>query len=158
YINSDVILNRASVENSRLALAGGMRYRLLVVPDEFDQLSVPLVRKLSELVKAGVTLVEPRIKNSPSLADKSASTELQALALALWGSDNTAQGSHNFGKGKVYWGTPLDSVLADERVDRDFAFDPPMNVVPYDYPSPKTPAEVVWNHRRTSDSDIYFVA
>ncbi len=70
YVNSDIILNRATVEAGNLALASGMRYRVLVVPDEFDQLSVPLVRKLSELVKAGATLVAPRVKNSPSLADK----------------------------------------------------------------------------------------
>jgi len=135
-----------------------MQYRVLVVPDEFDQLSVPLVRKLSELVNAGVTLVGPRVKNSPSLADKGASSELQALALALWGSDTATHGSHIFGKGKVYLGTPLETVLAAEHVDPDFAFEPPTNVVPYDYPSPKTSAEIVWNHRRTSGNDIYFVA
>jgi hypothetical protein len=135
-----------------------MRYRVLVVPDEFDQLSVPFVRKLSELVKAGATLLAPRATNSPSLADKDSSSELQALILALWGSDNAAHGSHTFGKGKVYWGTSLETVLAAEHVDPDFTFEPPANVVPYDYPSPKTSAEVVWNHRRTSDNDIYFVA
>ena len=30
--------------------------------------------------------------------------------------------------------------------------------MPYDYPSPKTNAEIVWNHRSTSDKEIYFVA
>jgi hypothetical protein len=158
YINSDVILNRATVESGNLALASGMRYRVLVVPDEFDQLSVPLLRKLSELVKAGATLVAPRVKNSPSLADRGAASELQDMAAALWGSDKAAQGSHIFGKGKVYWGVSLEAVLAAEHVDPDFAFDPPTNVVAYDYPSPKTSAEVVWSHRRTSDTDIYFVA
>jgi hypothetical protein len=37
-------------------------------------------------------------------------------------------------------------------------FDPQTNVVPYDYPSPKTDAEVVWYHRSVANSDIYFVA
>jgi len=158
YVNSDIILNRTTVEAGNLALASGMRYRVLVVPDEFDQLSVPFVRKLSKLVKAGATLLAPRATNSPSLADKDSSSELQALILALWGSDNAAHGSHTFGKGKVYWGTSLETVLAAEHVEPDFTFEPPANVVPYDYPSPKTSAEVVWNHRRTSDNDIYFVA
>jgi hypothetical protein len=158
YLNSDIILNRATVDKGALVLASGIHYRVLVVPDEFDQLSVPLVRKLSELVKAGATVVAPRVKNSPSLADRGSSSELQALSLALWGPDMAAQGSHNFGKGKVYWGTPLETVLAVEHVDPDFAYDPPTNVVPYDYPSPKTNDEVVWNHRRTSQNDIYFVA
>ena len=158
YVNSDILLNRATVESGNLTLASGMRYRVLVVPDEFDQLSVPLVRKLSELVKAGVILVAPRVKYSPSLADKESSSELQTLAVELWSSDTTESGLHNFGKGKVYWGTSLETVLTAEHVDPDFTFDPPRNIVPYDYPSPKTNWEVVWNHRRTSDNDIYFVA
>jgi hypothetical protein len=158
YVNSDILLHRATVESGNLALASGMRYRVLVVPDEFDQLSVALVRKLSELVRAGAILVAPRVEYSPSLADKASSSELQTLAVALWGSDTSASGSHNFGKGKVYWGISLEAVLAAEHVDPDLTFDQPMNVVPYDYPSPKTNAEVVWNHRRTADNDIYFVA
>jgi hypothetical protein len=158
YVNSDIILNHASVVNGDLALSGGSYYRVLVIPDEFDRLSIPLVRKLSELVKAGATVVAPRVKDSPSLADKGASSELRALSVALWGSDVAAQGAHAFGKGKIYWGTPLPAVLAALHVDPDFTFDPPKNVTPYDYPSPKTSAEVVWNHRRAEDNDIYFVA
>ncbi len=158
YINSDILLNRATVENGNLSLSSGMHYRVLVVPDEFDQLTVPLVRKLAELVKAGATLVAPRVKNSPSLADKGASRELQVLEVSLWGTDTSSHGSHTLGKGKVYWGTSLEKVLSAEHIQPDLVFDFPANVVAYDYPSPKTSAEVVWNHRRDSDSDIYFVA
>ncbi len=158
FVNSDILLNQSAVEKGDLVLTSGMHYRVLVVPDEFDQLSVPLVRKLAGLVKAGATLVSPRVKDSPSLADKGASSELKTLALALWGPDTAAHGSHKFGQGKVYWGTPLETVLADAHVDPDLTFDPPTNVTPYDYPSPKTDAEVVWNHRSHSGNDIYFVA
>ena len=139
YVNSDIVLNHATVDGRDLTLTSGMHYRVLVVPDEFDQLSVALVRRISELVKAGATVLAPRVKISPSLADNGRSSELPALALALWGSDTAAHGSHNFGRGKIYWGTPLESVLADEHVDPDFTFDSPKNVVPYDYPSPRRP-------------------
>jgi hypothetical protein len=158
YVNSDVLLNRATVTNGDLVLSGGMHYRVLVIPDEFDQLSVQLVRKLSELVKAGATVVASPVKDSPSLADKGFVSELRALSLALWGSDIASPGTHTFGKGKIYWGAPLETVLAAQQVDPDFTFDPPTSVTPYDYPSPKTRAEVVWNHRRIADKDIYFVA
>jgi hypothetical protein len=158
YVNSDVILNHATVDNGDLVLSSGMRYRVLVIPDEFDQLSIPLVRMLSELVRAGATMVAPRAKASPSLADKGASSELHDLSVALWGSDASPHGAHVFGRGKIYWGTPLKVVLAAAHVDPDLTFDPPKNVTPYDYPSPKTSAEVVWNHRRVGDKDIYFVA
>ena len=158
YVNFDVLMNHASVDNGDLVLSSDMRYRVLVIPDEFDQLSVPLVRKISELVKAGATVVAPRAKNSPSLSDKAASATFRALSDSLWGSDTSSSGSHRSDKGKIYWGTSLDAVLAGRNVDQDFAYDPPTDVVPYDYPSPKTSAEVVWNHRRVDDKEIYFVA
>lgn len=158
YVNSDVILNHATVDHGDLVLSGGMHYRVLVIPDEFDELSIPLVRKLSELVNAGATVVAPRVKASPSLADRAASPELHDLSAAVWGSDANPCGSHTFGRGMIYWGTPLETVLAAARIDPDFTFDPPTHVAPYDYPSPRTADEVVWNHRRLEDKDIYFVA
>jgi alpha-L-rhamnosidase/Glycosyl hydrolases family 2, sugar binding domain len=158
FVNSDILLNHESVEDGDLSLSSGMHYRVLVIPDEFDHLSLPLVRKLSELVKAGATVVAPRVVDSPSLADKEVSSELRGLSLTLWGSDVTPRGSHVFGKGKIYWGIPIDTVLAAVHVHPDLSFNAPTNVIPYDYPSPKTAAEVVWNHRRVQDTDLYFVA
>ena len=158
YVNSDIILNYATVDKGELTLKSGMRYLLLVVPDEFNQLSVPLVRKLSDLVKAGAKVLAPRVTGSPSLADDNSSAELKKLSLDLWGSDNTSQGSNQFGKGKIYWGTPVETILAAQHVTSDFTYEPPTDVASYDYPSPKTSAEIVWNHRRTPDKDIYFVA
>jgi hypothetical protein len=146
------------VDKGELTLKSGMRYLLLVVPDEFNQLSVPLVRKLSDLVKAGATVLAPRVTGSPSLADDNLSAELKKLSLDLWGSDISSQGSNQFGKGKIYWGTSVETILAAQHVTSDFTYEPPTDVAPYDYPSPKTSAEIVWNHRRTSDKDIYFVA
>jgi len=158
YVNSDVLMNRAAVDNGDLVLSSGTHYRVLVIPDEFDQLSVPLVRKLFELVKAGATVIAPRAKSSPSLSDKTASAELRSLSDSLWGSDTPSPGSHRAGQGRIYWGTSLEAVLAARNVDKDFAYDPPTNVVFYDYPSPKTADEIVWNHRRVDDKEIYFVA
>jgi alpha-L-rhamnosidase len=158
YVNADILLNHASVDQGELTLTGGMRYRLLVVPDEFNQLTLPMVRKFSELVNAGATVIAPRVIGSPSLADANSSAELKKLSLALWGSDTTVRGYNKFGKGKIYWGTSVEDVLAADHISPDFTYDPPTDVLPYDYPSPKTSAEIVWNHRRTPDKEIYFVA
>ncbi len=158
YVNADILLNRMVVDQSELVLANGMHYRLLVVPDEFNQLSVPVVQKLSELVKAGAIVIAPRVIGSPSLADVDSAAEIKKLSLALWGSGASSRGSKKVGKGTIYWGTSVEDVLSAERVSPDFSYDPPTDVVPYDYPSPKTSAEIVWNHRRTSDKEIYFVA
>jgi alpha-L-rhamnosidase len=158
FVNADILLNHAVVDQGELALDSGMRYRLLVVPDEFNQLSVPLLRKLSDLVNAGAIVIAPRVIGSPSLADENSSAELQKLSVELWGPGGSAHGSNKVGRGTIYWGTSVEDVLAAEHVTPDFTYDPPTDIVPYDYPSPKTSAEIVWNHRRTSDKEIYFVA
>jgi hypothetical protein len=158
FVNADILLNHASAQQGELTLTGGMRYRLLVVPDEFNQLTLPMVQKLSELVNAGATVIAPRVIGSPSLTDANSQAELEKLSLVLWGPNTTAHGSNKFGKGTIYWGTPVEDVLAAERVSPDLTYASPTDVVPYDYPSPKTSAEIVWNHRRTSDKEIYFVA
>lgn len=158
FVNADILLNHSAVDQGELTLTSGMRYRILVVPEEFDQLTFPMVQKLSDLVSAGATVIAPRAIGSPSLADASSSAALKKLSLALWASGPSAQGSNKFGKGTIYWGTSVAEVLAKERLSPDFSYETPTDVVSYDYPSPKTSAEIVWNHRRTPDKDIYFVA
>ena len=54
WINADVLLNRMSVAQGRLVLPGGMNYGLLVLPDYVDQVTLPLLRKLRDLVSAGL--------------------------------------------------------------------------------------------------------
>lgn len=158
YLNSDVLLNQSSASSGRLALKSGMEYRVLVVPDEFTKLTLPMLRKLGELIEAGAIVSAPRVTGSPSLADRDGAPKLQQLVKAIWGEQTGAKGSHAYGKGRIFWGTPLDEVMEHEKVDRDFSSDAPTDVVEYDYPSPKAATDVVWDHRRTVGEEIYFVA
>jgi hypothetical protein len=158
FINSDILLHHASVSANQFALDGGMRYRVLVIPDEMTSLSLPMVRKLAELVKAGAILVAPRVVATPSLSGFSHAAELHALAGEIWGADTASSGSHSFGKGKVYWGTSLEQVFADQGILPDFTFEPPKVTSDYIYPLPKATDEIVWAHRQTPDADAYFVA
>ena len=49
----------ASVKGGRLAFPSGMSYRVLVLP-RFDTMTPPLLRKVSELVQASLTVVGAR--------------------------------------------------------------------------------------------------
>lgn len=148
WVNADVILNRMSVKDGRLVLPDGMSYQALVVPDYVNQLTLPLLRKLRDMVRAGATLVAPRPAGSPSLADQPNDAEFHSIATELWGSiDGDRTKERACGKGKVSWGVPLDQFLAGEKNPPDF-----------EYNRPEVDSALAWIHRRDGASHIYFVA
>ena len=145
YVNTDVLLHRMTVQpDASIAVEGGMRYRALVLP-EIDRMTVPVARKLHEMVAAGATIVGPRPKLSPSLADyPTADGEVQALAMDVWGdADGISVLHHDFGKGRVFWNEPLEGVLAALKAGKDFDCGA---------------CNVAWIHRLAGNADIYFVA
>ena len=148
WVNADVILNRMSVENGLLALPSGMTYRALVLPSYVNQITLPLLRKLRDLVSAGGIVIAPRPFGSPSLADEANEAEFRSIVNEVWGSiDGMGVREHAYGKGKVFWGKPVDEVLVGENTQPDL-----------EYNRPAFDSELVWIHRHDTDSDIYFVA
>jgi hypothetical protein len=148
FVNTDVLLNRMSAApDGTLALPGGMSYRVLVLP-ETDRMTLPVLRKIHELVEAGATVAGPRPAHSPSLAGyPAADREIQALADDLWGdADGVTLLQHSYGKGRVFWGKPLPEVLASLKVEKDFDASLPLD------------AKLAWIHRSAADAEIYFVA
>jgi hypothetical protein len=148
WVNAEVILGRMKYEGGALQLPGGARYRALVLPADVTELTVPMVKKLRQLVDAGAILIAPRPTGSPSLADGAAGDDsVQAIAGALWGDiDGQTVTSHEYGLGKVYWGVPVADVLAAERIPPDVTI------------KGANDAKLAWIHRRTPDADLWFVA
>ena len=147
YVNTDVLLNRMSVDAAgRIVLPDGMSYRVLVLP-ETDRMTLPVLRKLRELIAGGATVLGPRPVKSPSLAGyPQTDIELQAIANELWGdTDGISRTKHSFGKGQVVWGQALAEVLAGLRLAKDVESSRVLD------------GSVPWIHRRTGDADIYFV-
>jgi hypothetical protein len=134
-------LQRMTVRDGRLVLPGGMSYRALVLPRS-DRMSLPMLRHLRELVRAGATVIGPRPAKSPSLADgPTADATLEAIARELWGDDSTPRGTaHAFGTGRIGENLPLASALG---VPPDFACDA---------------AALQFIHRRDGDTDLYFLS
>jgi (4-O-methyl)-D-glucuronate---lignin esterase len=148
WINADVLLNRMTVENGRLVLPSGMSYRLLVLPDYVNQVTLAVLRKLRDLVSAGATVLAPRPTGSPSLSDSGHEGEFRSIVNEVWGSvDGMGVREHVYGKGKMYWGRTPEEVLTAEKILPDF-----------EYTRPEFDSELVWIHRRDGDMDLYFVA
>src|ERR1035437_2940151 len=55
----EVRLTRMTVRGGHIVLPDGMSYRVLVLPDR-SGISLPVLRKLKELVKAGATVIGPK--------------------------------------------------------------------------------------------------
>jgi len=148
WLNTEILL-KASVRDGRIFLPGGMSYALLVLPDDVDRLTLPVLHKLRDLVADGAFVVAPRPNGSPSLTGYPASdAELRVVANDLWGPiDGKSVNEHAYGNGKVYWGKPLSEVLVELKRQADF-----------EHNRPYVDSKLVWHHRHTSDAEIYFVA
>ncbi len=147
--NADVLLRRASVQDGRLALADGMSYRVLVLPDTAF-MTPRLLAKIRDLVAQGATVIGPKPSKSPSLTDRAnADREVQRLANEVWGDcDGVAVKEHTLGAGRVVWGRAPAEVLAATGSGPDCAF----------APGGGTPPKMAWIHRVAEGTDIYFVS
>lgn len=148
WIDTEALLSM-SVQDGRILLPSGMSYRVLVLPAGIDRLTLPVVQKIRDLVQQGATVIAPRPGKSPSLADyPEADDQIRAIANQVWGSiDGLSVNEHNFGLGKVFWGAPIDEVLAETKTPPDF-----------EYNRPSFDTRLVWIHRHVPEGEIYFVA
>jgi hypothetical protein len=115
----EVLLTRMSVRGGRIVLPDGMSYRVLVLPDRTG-ISLPVLRKLKELVKAGATVIGPKPIQTYSLTVyPHCDTEVARLAKELWGKASSASPvQRSFGKGRVIHGITARSVAGRRREAR----------------------------------------
>ena len=98
------VIGRMTFKNGQLSLPDGTSYRVLVLPER-DTMTPALLRKISQLVAQGATIIGPRPKGSPSLSGGAQSDATVAqLASQLWGkADGVKVTENRFGKGRVIW-------------------------------------------------------
>ncbi|MDB5325126.1 MAG: glycoside hydrolase family 2, partial [Phycisphaerales bacterium] len=90
YINAEVLLTRATVQNGRLTLPDGMSYRLLVLPPS-QTMRPEVLAKIAKFVDQGLTVFGALPTRSPSLKNfPDSDAEIQRLAAAL--KDKVADG------------------------------------------------------------------
>jgi hypothetical protein len=137
-----------TVSNGRIMLPSGMSYRLLVLPDT-KFMRPEIARKIHDLVAAGATIYGPKPALSPSLEGYPACDALlKQYADGLWGVESRGSaGVRILGKGRVYWGEPLDRVMNDLHVEADFVYRP------HNYG-----IKLATIHRRLGNTEIYFVS
>ncbi len=136
-ITAEALLARASVKDGKIVLPDGMSYRLLVLPER-DQISLPVLEKVSELVKHGARVIGPKPVHSESFKDSAqADAAVKKIADELW------DGS---GPSHVITGKTEQKALLDDGVFPDFEF----------WGEMKTDIDFI--HRTSADAEIYFIA
>jgi hypothetical protein len=145
YINGEVIMERLSVKDGRLALPDGMSYRLLVLP-QLKTMRPELLKKIDELVRAGAVVMGPAPEYSPSLQNYPAcDAEVKELASGLWGNvDGVNVKSAKAGNGMIISGMGMQEALDLIKVVPDCRF------------GETDPALFI--HRRLPEGDIYFIS
>jgi len=132
FVNADALRSILTVKNGRITAPSGATYRMLVLDQSTQRMTVPTLRKIRDLVKGGAVIVGTKPVETPSLADDQA--EFRRLTANVWGSDP--------GAGKVF--ATIDAALAALRLapDVDFHGD----------------TSIAFVHRKLGDGEIYFVA
>lgn len=147
YINADALITRMTVDsNGKLVLPDGMRYEVLVLP-QTPLMTLPVVRKLRQLVREGATIVGPRPQRCPGLTGYPDSDgELSEIANELWADlDGSSRTWRNCGKGRVFWNVPLEDIMVALKISPDFEYAGDLD------------SRISWIHRRSGDLEIYFL-
>jgi hypothetical protein len=159
-ITEEAVLTRASVKNGRIVLPDGMSYRLLVLPDR-SVISLPVLKKLKELVAAGATIIGPKPVKGETLQNyPEVDTEIAKLADELWGG--------KAGSGRVIADKTARELLLADGVPPDCEFLSTLNpsafasgygaTAPERSEGGQLSINFDYIHRTADGAEIYFVA
>jgi hypothetical protein len=129
FVNSTALIEAIDVKNGKLVAKSGNTYRLLVLDETAKNMSLPVLKRLAELVNAGAKVAGTKPEQSPSLADNVA--EFNTLVSEIWKNPNVLKGSIT---------TALNALNVAE------------DVVMTNVASP-----LLYRHRQTASEDIYWL-
>ncbi|SFE11746.1 alpha-L-rhamnosidase [Chitinophaga sp. CF118] len=145
-INEDRLLV-LSVKDGRITLPHGMQYRVLVLPNH-KVLSLAALKKVSQLVNDGATVIGLRTHSTASLVGGvAAEQQLTKLAHTLWGDKESEQGSLRIGKGTIAWGYTAAEWLLNHNILADCSVKTDSTTFSFPY-----------IHHRKDTLDYYFIS
>jgi hypothetical protein len=143
--NEDVLL-RLTVSDGRVVVPGGLRYRLLVLPDH-RVLSLAALKKIDALLAQGATVLGAKPERLVSrVGGDAAQREFHAVAGRLWGGAPAEHGARQVGPGRLVWGQTSRALLQSSGLAPDFEA---LNT--------ERQADYEYIHYTLDGADIYFV-
>jgi hypothetical protein len=141
FVNADALVNVLSVEKGKITTPSGMSYNLMVLDSNSQQMSLPVLEKIRDMVEEGAVVAGPKPEMTPSLSDDQA--EFQSIVGELWAVDS---GETRIGMGKVYTGQKISDVLDVLNIKPDFS-----------YTKPQADSRLLFVHRKLGKTDFYWV-
>lgn len=141
FVNADALINALAVNNGLITTPAGTTYRLLAIDPRVREMSLPVIKKLYEMVNAGAIIVGNKPAASPSLSENA--EEFAKIAAELWANEN---GENIIGTGKVYGGQSVQEVLGKLNIVADFS-----------YTKPQEDTKLLFVHHKAGDVDFYWV-
>lgn len=128
FANATVVKEALRIEGGNIVTPSGQTYRLLVLDSTAKTMTLPVLKKLGDLVKAGMKVVGAKPERSPSLTDNT--SEFTTLVNQIWSSPNVSTKA-------------VEAVLSEMSIQKD------MDIT-------GNKANVLYVHRK-ADSDIYWL-
>lgn len=140
FVNADALTHVINVNNGIITTPGGTSYNLLVLDANSRQMSLPVLKKLKDLLNAGLIIAGEKPLMTPSLSDDPAAWK--SIADELWANE---KGVNVIGKGKVFAGQTLKDVFNTLKIAPDFSYAGPQNV------------NLLYVHRKMDNIDLYWI-
>jgi hypothetical protein len=133
------------MKNGKLTF-GNVAFSLLTLPENMG-MEIETLERLEALVKAGLVVYGSKPTKQLSMYGiKNNAVRFNQLIDNIWGKvDGVNLKEHNYGKGKIYWGETMKTVLDKTKLQPDF-----------ETLSTDT-ATFLYTHRALKNKDIYFV-
>jgi len=145
-VGRDALFNRFSIRDGKILLPDGMSYRVCILAPVKTILPSTL-KRLMELVTQGMVLVvSKKPEKSPGLSETD--LEVNKLVDQLFGNiDEASDVLKDYGKGKVFFGSPLIHVLDEIAVEPDFL-----------YTSENQNATIHYIHKIVGEESVYYIS
>lgn len=129
FVNATAVQKDLKVQNGRLVAPSGMTYRLLVLDESARLMTLPTLKRLRELVRAGAQVAGVKPERSPSLGDNP--TEYQKVLDEIYSAPTASTQSAADALKRL--GVAEDVVIRNNK------------------------ARILYVHRQTADADIYWL-
>jgi hypothetical protein len=141
FVNADALVNLLATEKGMITTPSGMSYRVLTLDPNSKQMSLSVLKKIRDLVKAGAIVIGEKPVDTPSLSDNR--EEFTTIVNELWADE---KGENKVGAGKIFAGESLQDVLNVLTIKPDFS-----------YTRPQEDTRLLFVHRKLNDTDFYWV-
>ncbi|WP_413668272.1 glycosyl hydrolase [Mucilaginibacter sp. Mucisp86] len=134
FINPHALINLLYTQGGKLVTPSGIKYKMLVIDSIARKMSLPVLRKIAQLVKEGAVITGIKPEMAASLNDDP--LEFQRLVNEVWNSDRK----------NVFTGKTIAEVLSSLSIRPDF-----------EYSKPYDDTQLRYVHRKVAGGDIYWV-